>query len=400
MGEDIIKRANDGTYYFRASLGFHPDTGKRIQKRKSGFRTKKEARDAFAKLVIENPDEIVKEQSDIKFNTFVEEYYLPWYKTNVRLSTYENRIKAIRKHFAFFSHLKVGQIKPLHVQKWQVKLSEEYSNHYIRMVQGFLSMALDRAIILGLAKDNPSRTVGNVKRTKVKIEFWTKEEFEKVMSNIYIDDFYQNYLFVTIWLLFMSGMRVGEATALQWSDFDSESGLLSIDKSLFYKNAQNYSFSEPKTKAGVRKLYLDTYTVEILKNWKERQESLFKTGFILSYNSIPTNKHTISYAITRFAKMADVHRITVHGLRHSHASLLISMGENPLIIKDRLGHEDIETTLGTYGHLYPNSNFDVANKLNGIINFSPASENKDTSPTNQHTFGYIKNCATTVPQAF
>ncbi len=42
------------------------------------------------------------------------------------------------------------------------------------------------------------------------------------------------------------------------------------------------------------------------------------------------------------------------------------MGENPLIIEDRLGHEDIETTLGTYGHLYPNSNFKVAHKLLGI----------------------------------
>src|SRR5690625_7734143 len=83
----------------------------------------------------------------------------------------------------------------------------------------------------------------------------------------------------------------------------------------------------------------------------------------MSYNGIPTQKHTLSHAIERYAKLAGLYRIRIHGLRHSHASLLISMGENPLIIKDRLGHEDIETTLGTYGHLYPNSNFEVANKL-------------------------------------
>lgn len=77
----------------------------------------------------------------------------------------------------------------------------------------------------------------------------------------------------------------------------------------------------------------------------------------MSYNGEPTQKHTISYAITRYAKLAGVHRIKIHALRHSHASLLIQMGENPLIIKDRLGHEDIETTLGIYGYLYPNSNF-------------------------------------------
>lgn len=42
-----------------------------------------------------------------------------------------------------------------------------------------------------------------------------------------------------------------------------------------------------------------------------------------------------------------------HSLRHSHASLLISMGENPLLIKERLGHEKIQTTLGTYGAFVP-----------------------------------------------
>lgn len=66
------------------------------------------------------------------------------------------------------------------------------------------------------------------------------------------------------------------------------------------------------------------------------------------------------------------------------------MGENPLIIKERLGHEDIQTTLGTYGHLYPNSNFQVADKLNGILDFEPAKENLDTSPRNQFTVDYLR----------
>lgn len=66
------------------------------------------------------------------------------------------------------------------------------------------------------------------------------------------------------------------------------------------------------------------------------------------------------------------------------------MGENPLIIKHRLGHEDIETTLGTYGHLCPNSNFDVASKLKGILSYQTATENKDTSPKNQFIAHYLR----------
>ncbi len=67
--------------------------------------------------------------------------------------------------------------------------------------------------------------------------------------------------------------------------------------------------------------------------------------------------------IEQHSKLAKVHKIKTHALRHSHASLLISLGENALVIRDRFGHEDIQTTLGTYGHLYPNMNREVANKL-------------------------------------
>lgn len=101
-------------------------------------------------------------------------------------------------------------------------------------------------------------------------------------------------------------------------------------------------------------------------------------------------KLSICFSI-RYAKLAGIHRIRIHGLRHSHASLLISMGENPLINKDRLGHEDIETTLGTYGHLYPNSKFEVANKLNGVISFEEVKQNYDSSSKNQFTVDSLRN---------
>ena len=71
-----------------------------------------------------------------------------------------------------------------------------------------------------------------------------------------------------------------------------------------------------------------------------------------------------------------------------HASLLISMGENPLLIKERLGHEKIQTTLGTYGHLYPNTNLEVAKKLTGILQVQSATESIANYTSNQHTAIY------------
>lgn len=373
MAKEIIKRAENGTYYFRANLGYHPVTGKQIQKYKSGFKTKKEAKEEYSKLILASAEELAVDKEQPTFKTFVEDIYLPWYKTQVKESTYKNRYSTIQKHFAYFYRKKVNEIEPIHVQTWQLKLAKEFSPNYVRIVQGMLAVAFDRAIILGLCERNPARMVGNVKSKKVKVDFWTLEEFQKVISLLYKEDYYEHYLFISFWLLFMTGMRIGEAAALQWDDIDFETGLLSITKTLYYKSMTEYKFVEPKTQASKRTIVIDEDTIKELKEWKEVQQKVLKDcNFVISYSGIPTSKHTLPRALEKLAGLAGIHRIKIHALRHSHASLLISMGENPLIIKDRLGHEKIQTTLGTYGHLYPNSNFEVAKKLAGKLTYTPA----------------------------
>lgn len=389
MAKDPIKKAKNGMYYFRANLGYDGN-GKKIQKYQSGFKTKKEAKEEYFKLLLMKPDELAMAEDKMLFKAYIEELFLPWYRTKVKERTYNNRLNTVLKHFPYFYKLAVCDIEPIHVQKWQLKLSKNLQPSYVRAVQGLFSLAMDRAVVLGLAVTNPSKIVGNVKKQKQKVDFWTKEEFEKVISLIYKEDFYQHFLFISLWFLFMTGMRIGEATAIQWEDLDFETGVLSITKTLYYKNQSEYYFTEPKTQASIRQIVLDKMTLVLLKAWKNVQQKVIKTSYVMSYNGIPTQKHTISYAIDRYAKKAGVHRIRIHALRHSHASLLIQMGENPLIIKERLGHEDIETTLGTYGHLYPNSNFQVADKLNGVIDFEPTKQNLDSSPRNQFTVNYLR----------
>ncbi len=69
----------------------------------------------------------------------------------------------------------------------------------------------------------------------------------------------------------------------------------------------------------------------------------------------------------RGCKKSGVKKIRVHDVRHSHASLLIELGFSPLLISERLGHENIETTLQTYSHLYPNKQSEVAYKLQKLV---------------------------------
>lgn len=389
MAKDPIKKADNGTYYFRANLGYDSVTGKQIQKYRSGFSTKKEARAEYSKLILAAEEGLAMEKKQPSFKQFIEEIYLPWYKTQVKESTYKNRLNTIEKHFKFFYRKKVNEIEPIHVQTWQLKLAKDYSPNYVRIIQGMLSLAFDRAIILGLAKKNPARMVGNIKSKKVKVDFWTLEEFQKVISLLYKDDYYEHYLFICFWLLFTTGLRIGEAAALQWEDIDFDSGIISVTKTLYYKSMNEYKFVDPKTSASIRTVVIDEDTIRELKDWMEVQKKVLKDcNFVLSYSGIPTSKHTLPRALEKLAGLAGVHRIKIHALRHSHVALLISMGVNPLIVKDRLGHEKIQTTLGTYGHLYPNSNFEVAKMLGGIINFTPATESIADYTHNQFTASY------------
>ena len=173
MANDQIKKADNGTYYFRANLGFDHSTGKRIQKYRSGFKTKKEAKEEYAKLVLQFASQsLPTEQKRIPFGTFIEDTYLPWYQTQVKESTFENRAGTVRKHFSCFYEKFTDAIEPIDIQNWQLALIRAgYSPNYVRVTQGMLSVAFDRAVILGITERNPSRMVGNVRGQKPLVDF-------------------------------------------------------------------------------------------------------------------------------------------------------------------------------------------------------------------------------------
>ena len=81
----------------------------------------------------------------------------------------------------------------------------------------------------------------------------------------------------------------------------------------------------------------------------------------------PFTKHYFHHQMNQGCKASGVERIRLHDLRHSHASLLINSGAPILLVSERLGHEDVETTLRTYGHLYPSTTSEVVKKLDDLM---------------------------------
>lgn len=366
---NVYKDKKNGKWYFVASLGYDNE-GKRVRHWERGFSTQKEAKAAYDEYMGNYSKTSVKKNSTMTYWEFYETYFEPDYRRSVRESTFENRASMMRKHFVYFRNRKLKDINAPMLKRWQNELSKDYSNAYIRLVYGMFQMSLDLAVRLGLLQRNVAKQVGNVRKGSVRLDFWTKEEFVKVAFTFDLDDYYERFSFVVVWTLFMTGLRIGEAQALLWTDIDFEGKTLSVCKSMYYKSARNFTVTPPKTKASNRVIALDDATVRHLAEWRAVQARNVESEYVFSYNGLPTNKHTVSHIIERHAKAAGVHRIKIHALRHSHASLLISLGENALVVRDRLGHEDIETTLGTYGHLYPNTNKGVADKLNGIQDWS------------------------------
>ena len=120
--------------------------------------------------------------------------------------------------------------------------------------------------------------------------------------------------------------------------------------------------TSPKTEKSIRKVAIPHFLYNEIQEWMKMLYGLEHDDLLFEFNS----NHTLNGVLDRSAEKAGVKRIRVHDLRHSHASLCIESGISILLLSERLGHENIETTLNTYSHLYPNKQATLANELDQI----------------------------------
>lgn len=207
-----------------------------------------------------------------------------------------------------------------------------------------LKCAILDAVDEGLIQKDPTRKAiikGKTPRIK-KPKYLNQYELHKLLDNLNLDpDVNIDWL---ILLIAKTGMRFSEALALTPNDFDFSRQTLSVSKTWDYKG--NGGFLPTKNKSSIRKIPLDWQTVmqfsELLKQLPEN-EPIFINGKI--YNS------TVNSILARHCKNADIPVISIHGLRHTHASLLLFAGVSIASVARRLGHSNITTTQKTYLHI-------------------------------------------------
>lgn len=331
--------------------------GETKQHKKTGFKTQKEAKE-YEKDFLDR----LNQSSDILFRTLAEKY-LEDRKTRIKPSSYYSINNLIKDTILdFFGGLKVCDITPLIVRTWQNQQKNKgYSDKYLKNMNSQLSSIFKFGISFYDLASNPVEKAGSFGSEKViNINFWTIEEFNQFIVTINDDIQYQTLFY----LLFYSGMRIGEALALNYADFNFTENTVSISKTYVKINGVEHILT-PKTKKGNRTVTLPKSIMERVREYRlhqfgmdDRKDRLF-----------PISRNTLNHRFSRWCERAEVKKIRIHDLRHSHASMLIEKGVQPLMISERLGHENIQTTLQIYSHLYPDKQKQIADLLEECSSF-------------------------------
>lgn len=384
-----------GQFYYEVSLGNDKITGKRIKKKSRKDSNGKKfttAKEAYTEAIRVKNDYLQSDgysNYDMTYEQFMNTVYLPYYQSEVSEHTYATRQSSLKIVFNRFGKKKLKDITVREVQNFRTWLLSKnggnYSQAYAGLTFGTFRKSLDFAVDMQYLQKNVSMKVKSIPKGKSIAEYWTKNDFEEVISNICISDFYEHLCFVMLWLYFCTGVRVNEGTAIWWNDIDFEKKELRVAHMLIMTNKNNWQRqNHTKTDAGLRIVTLDDDTIQILKAWKERQSELGKVNFVLSYDGNPMLKSTISRIIKRYAKLANVPLIQAKGLRHSHASYLINeLNASVLIVSKRLGHSSPEITLKHYAHMWSGVDKELANEMTGLINIQHAKNTKVNFNGNQ-----------------
>lgn len=345
----VYKDEERGTWYTKFKSVDWMGNNKQVLKR--GFKTQKEAkayeREFLAKATAD---------CSMTFGTLYD-LYMEDAKSRLKPTTYKNKEFVIGlKVLPYFKDIPINKIEPATVRKWQNALLDHennYSQTYLKTVNNQLSAMFNFAMKYYKLQSNPARITGSMgKKNADSMLFWTTEEFEKFIV------FSDNPSYTVIYqLLFWTGMRIGECLALTLDDFDFDALTVSISKN-YARHEKQDLILEPKTPKSKRIITIPEFLCNIVKDYVSKHYDLDPTDRLF-----PISRSTMNGHMIRICKKADVKRIRVHDLRHSHASMLIELNFSPLLIAERLGHEKVETTLQTYSHLYPNKHGEVSAKL-------------------------------------
>ena len=303
-----------------------------------------------------------------------DDYATNWLATyathNCKESTYERYAGVVRKHLSpvfgptLISEITRDDIKRLIYRKRE---TDGLTPSSIRQILVPLREMLNHAIEDGLITSNPASRVGRFvqqpQEVGEQIDPFTREELALFLEAMQLraPEHYPFFL-----CLARTGMRLGEALALQWGDIDWRGGFIEVRRNYVRrkitrpKSGKNRRVDMSRQLSEVLRDRLTQRKEEKLKGkWAELPEWVFcntKGGLHHSNNL----RRRVFYPCL---EKAGLRQVRIHDLRHTFASLLIQQGESLAYVRDQLGHHSIQITVDTYGHLVPGGNRAAVDRL-------------------------------------
>lgn len=363
------------------SIYYHNATGRWAGQVSIGYdgNGRKKRKTVYAK----KQEDVVKKIAELKANSFIgivtdpkkhtlASYLASWYKTNVtprlKESTCISYDGTIRNHII----PALGGVKLEKVNKPMIKellASLESGGKSIRlrqMVHDVLSSALSQAVDDDLILRSPMPTKSrprNMNQSKAK--FLTSEQSATFLSSAECDRFYALYL-----LALQTGMRRGELLALKWEDIDSKYMSISVSRTVSDIRG-HLVIGTPKTDASNRKIALSLDAMKALEQHKLDQINAGLTTDLIFCNEnggLMRPNNLIRRSFRTIVSRANIPKIRFHDLRHTAATLMLHECKlEARVVQETLGHAKVQTTLAIYGHVLPDSQAEVANRMGALF---------------------------------
>lgn len=334
--------------------------GKRIRKQPT-FKSKTEAKKALKEFEADKTKgNLVKPDSQT-----VEEWLNYWLNTisennNVESTNYGYK-NIINKHLIpSLGKIKLQKLSAKNIQDYyNEKMNDKIhplSSNTVKKHHVLLKTALSLAVIQDILLKNPVDKVVPPKYIKPKRRYYDIETMKKLYELVK-----GTRLEIVVWILGFTGIRRSELCGIKWSAIDFDNKIISINHTRVNVGSSIIEEDRTKNETSTRKISIDDEVINVLKKEKEKQEEnkkVLKKHYIESdyvivmENGKPYRPNYLSELFTKFISDNDLPELTLHGIRHTVASVANAAGVNLYNISKILGHSSTNTTSRIYTHLF------------------------------------------------
>ncbi len=334
-----------------------PSTGKRRRKWHSFRGGKREAQKRLAELITELQQGAYVEPNKQTVAAYFTTWLRDWAPMKAGPKTLE-RYESLAKHIIAaigskpLQHVRGSDLARIYRDLGAKGLSPKTVKHVHVLARG----TFRQAVRLGDLKVDPSSQISAPSVPAREASVLRVEEIPAMLAAVRDTALYP----ITV-LAVGTGLRRGELCALRWSDVDLDAGRLTVSQSLEQARGQEPRFKPPKTARGHRSISLAPSVVAALREHRKAQLALrLRLGLgkppadalvFTTYAGKPRLPNDVGQRFSKAMTAAGLPHVSLHTLRHTHASLLIREGVDILTISRRLGHSSAAITLGVYGHL-------------------------------------------------